>query len=434
MTQPMVIIGAGMAGLAAGRYLVQQKLPFVILEARPHVGGRTFTDYSLDAPFDCGAAWLHGVQGNPIAPLIDQAQIALQHTDFANLNGNSVLVFDHHGREVDPVAYGRGFREFDGVLNHIYGSALYRPGAELRSFADLYQFGLPITRSLTPAEQAGFDYSAYTRLTFLDAADLDQIDWRLSGEYIGFPGGDWVLTGGGYSKLTHFLAQGLPIQLETVVSSVRYAQNKAIIQTNKGEFEAEKVLITVPLGVLQAGHIQFVPPLPAAKQQAIGRLGMGHYEKLALKFPHQFWPAAPQRFNYLTQAEPALFTSWLNGAYYTQQPILATYHAGRCAQHINQWSDEQYTAEAMKILRFLFGANIPDPVQILRTHWEQDPLAGGAYSYQKVGSLPTDRQTLAQPLHNTLFFAGEATHPHYYSTVHGAYESGLRAAQEMTKD
>ncbi|MCB0035148.1 MAG: FAD-dependent oxidoreductase, partial [Anaerolineales bacterium] len=188
-----------------------------------------------------------------------------------------------------------------------------------------------------------------------------------------------------------------------------------------------------PLAVLQSGTIVFNPALPDGKQTALGRMGMGNYEKIALKFPHIFWPLEPHRLNYLSEGEPELFNAWLNNAHYTGQPILIAYHAGSRAQHTNKLDDEALLEGCMVTLRKMFGDDIPNPIAYTRSSWEKDPYSRGSYSYSKVGSEVSDRATLAEPVNGRLFFAGEATHPHYFGTVHGAYETGIRAAREILK-
>jgi monoamine oxidase len=172
------------------------------------------------------------------------------------------------------------------------------------------------------------------------------------------------------------------------------------------------------------------PLMPLAQQFGVGT---GNYEKIALKFPHIFWPLAPQWFNYLGDEETPLYAAWLNNAHFSGRPILIATHAGSCAHHTNQLSDEAVIAGCLKTLRLMFGPNVPEPVAYVRSGWEHDPFSLGSYSYNKVGGQVGDRLMLGGIVDGRLFFAGEATHPNYFGTVHAAYETGIRAARELVE-
>ena len=435
MSEKILVIGAGMAGIMAARTLHDAGYDVTILEARDRLGGRTHTDSSLGATVDLGAAWIHGPDGNPLTPLAEKLGVGMGYTDFVNRSGTAVQAYTSSGQPFDMAEYTRGQLLAEAAVLKTTASILYQPpGSDARSLKDWVQHGLPQPATMTPAEQAGFHYWAVIRAEYNDNADWDLIDWRLSGRYVKLPGGDLLLHGGGFKALIDHLAEGLDVRVGTAVSHITTAPEQVHIQTNRGEFSADRVIITLPLGVLKSGQIQFEPPLSAAKQQAIQRIGFGNYEKLAMRFDKFYWPQAMQRFNYLSEGEPSLFNAWLNNGHYTGQPIITAYHAGRRAREINRWSDDKLLDEALAVMQRLFGADfgpIPTPQAYVRSNWQSDPFANGSYSFDQVGQLPDDRQTLAQPINQQLFFAGEATHPHFYATVHGAYETGVRAAREV---
>jgi monoamine oxidase len=200
------------------------------------------------------------------------------------------------------------------------------------------------------------------------------------------------------------------------------------------------VVVTVRLGVLKRGGVGFMPALPPQKTAAIQRVGYGNYEKIWMRFDKFYWDNTKQRLNYLSEpeeGEPPLFHAWLNLGYYTGEPIIVAYHAGRRARHINQWSDGELLERTLGVMQRIFGDNgygdIPAPISYVRSNWQADPFAEGSYSFDQVGQQVGDRQLLAQPVADRVFFAGEATHPHFYATVHGAYETGVRAAREVIK-
>ncbi|MBX3002096.1 MAG: FAD-dependent oxidoreductase, partial [Caldilineaceae bacterium] len=432
MHHKTIVIGAGMAGIAAARTLHDAGHSVKILEARDRIGGRTHTDYSLGISNDLGAAWIHGPLANPMTALAKRFGVATQDTDFENRSGTAVMAFDADGSPIDMVEYTEGLRYFRGIYDRFFTSILYeRPGDEVRSLADLLPLLLAGGEEMSDAAAKGYYYSSVIRSQYSDAADLDEIDWRLSNRYVKLPGGDLILPGGGYGRIAECLAEGLSIETGVVVERIEYGDDGVRILTDRGQELCDRAVITVPLGVLKAGNIIFSPALPAEKSAAIERIGFGNYEKLALKFPRCLWPAEPHRFCYLPGTQPELFTSWLNMTHYGGEPILVASHAGSRACLTNRWDDERIIGEALVVLRKLFDPQVPEPVAYVRTGWESDPFSQGSYSFSKVGGMLGDRRTLAEPIGDHLFFAGEATHSRYFATVHGAYETGIRAAREV---
>jgi monoamine oxidase len=259
-----------------------------------------------------------------------------------------------------------------------------------------------------------------------DVADLSLFAWDQGEE---FDGAD-VLFPGGYDQIAQTLAAGLDIRLGHPVQSIAYGAQGAGVETSVGHFSAEKVVITLPLGVLQKGVVAFDPVLPEAKQDAIDSLGMGVLNKLYLRFPRIFWPQEADMLGYISPVKGAWMET-LNIAHYTGAPVLLCFNAATYGRAIEKLSDDEIVAEAMQHLRTIFGPNVPDPTGHLVTRWASDPYAFGSYSYLRPGTDGDTRDALAAPVDDRLFFAGEATNRDYAATVHGAYLSGLRAAQEI---
>ncbi|MCA9980280.1 MAG: FAD-dependent oxidoreductase [Anaerolineales bacterium] len=432
-----IVIGAGMAGIMAARTLQAAGREVLVLEARPRVGGRTHTDYSLGTAVDLGAAWIHGADGNPLLPYAKKYGIDHAPTDFINRSRTAVQAYAADGRPLDMDAFTDGQWLANGAWALAHGSLLHpRPDPAHRTLREFLENDLPRPADLSPDAEKGFYYWSTVLYEYLCAADWDTIDVKLNeGQHFGFPGGDLLLYGGGYTKIIERFVAELAVVVNTAVESITLTADGVRLQTNNGDYTAQNAIVTVPLGVLKAGHLRFEPALPPAKQQAIQRIGFGHYEKLALRFDQFYWPRDKQRFNYISTGEPTLFNVWLNTGHYTGEPVIVAYHAGRRARRINEWDDATFVAEARRVMQRIFGDNgfgqIPEPEAYVRTTWQQDPFSNGSYSFDQIGQLVTDRETLAEPVGQRLFFAGEATHPHFYASVHGAYETGIRAAQEV---
>ena len=433
----IIVVGAGMAGIMAARTLRGAGYEVTILEARDRIGGRTHTNHALDSPVDLGAAWIHGADGNPLMLLARELNLSLGYTDFLNRSISAVQAYDEDGSPLDQAEYANGISMALGAFYNAAGSELYTRSEKARTLKDWLEYGLPKPdHFFSRTEMLGFRYYSLISSEYVNAADWDLIDWNLSNSHVELPGGDHLLYGSGFEAIIEYLFKGVSdLRLDTAVTRITVTDGGVALDTSDGQFTCDRLVLTVPLGVLKKQAITFDPPLPAAKTGAIERIGFGNYEKLALRFDKFYWPKSAQRFNYLSTGEPSLFHAWLNLGHYSGEPVIILYHAGRRARHINQLSDDELIDHTLEVMQRIFGDNgfgkIPAPKAYVRTNWQADPFAQGSYSFDQIGQRPGDRRLLAEPVGERLFFAGEASHPHYYATVHGAYETGIRAAREI---
>lgn len=420
-TADVLIIGAGMAGLAAGRTLVDDGYTVIILEARDRIGGRIWTDRTLGLPLDLGASWIHGTDNPTLPELARRYNVATVPTDY-----DSHMVYDSNGRlltDDELTAMEETFAELMGELED-YGEELDADTSLQQALTDFLQ-----GEELTADQRRQLNYAINTTLEHEFAADASQLSlWYFDeGDEVE---GDDVIFPQGYDQLTNGLATGLDVRLGQRVQRVRYSAEGIEIQTDQGTFTADYALVTLPVGVLQSGTVTFEPPLPPAKQQALGRLGMGLLDKLYLRFPEVFWEEESHLLGYMA-AEKGQWGEWLNLYALLGEPILLGFNAGSYGRQLEALTDEQITAEAMRVLRTIYGADIPNPTSALVTRWAADPFARGSYSYLPPGATPADRATLAEPVAGTLYFAGEATSENAPATVHGAYLSGVSAAEQI---
>ena len=262
-------------------------------------------------------------------------------------------------------------------------------------------------------------------------AGLDELALRHFDEGDEFSGDDVVFPGG-YDQLVTGAARGLMIEYNQTVTEVDYSQPRVRVRTRRGHFEADRVIVTLPLGVLKANVVTFTPALPERKRQAIERLAMGSFAKIVLQFARPFWPQRTHRFAAIApvQDQRMEFFSMLPTH---RANVLVAMTAGSLARTLEQQPPREAVATAVQQLRSIFGNDIPAVTSSLTSRWQGDPFARGAYSAIPPGAGSEDREALATPVNERLFFAGEATHQTYPSTVHGALLTGQREADRLVR-
>jgi monoamine oxidase len=233
----------------------------------------------------------------------------------------------------------------------------------------------------------------------------------------------------GFGELVDTLADGLDIRLNTVVSAISYGNSGVRLSTNRDTQQAAYAVITVPLGVLKAGRIQFSPNLSRAKRAAISRLGVGTLNKLYLGFRERFWDAR-EAIGYQS-ADRGKWALWMDLEQILGEPILLAFNAATYGKEVEDLSDQATLNAAMGVLRTIYGRNIPDPQAAMVTRWNQEEFSLGSYSHIPPGASGRDYRVLSAPSGDRLFWAGEATNKKYPQTVAGAYLSGQRAAQQI---
>ncbi len=410
----VIVIGAGIAGLAAAKKLKEKGFIVIVLEAQEKVGGRLRTDRSLGVAFDEGASWIHGPTANPITNLATQSGANTFLTDDDNVG-----VFDINGTEYADTLITDSETQFDAALN-----AVTDAGNKTQSFQTVFN-------TLYPAQANNrlWKYMLSAFLEFNTGGDISKLSSKYFADDKQFSGDDVIITNG-YDKIANFLAQGLDVRLNTRVSSIDYNNKKAKITANGNNLEADFVLVTVPLGVLKNRSIAFSPALPNDKLDAIAHTNMGNVNKFLLVWDTPFWDTNLQYIGYTPETK-GKFNYFLNMNKFTSTNGLMTFAFGDYASLTETMTDSEIITEIMLHLKTIYGSNTPNPTHFLRTKWGQNINTFGAYSYATNGTNSDDFDTLAKDVNNKLFFAGEHTEKDYRGTVHGAYLSGIREADHI---
>jgi polyamine oxidase len=413
----VVVVGAGVAGLAAAHELTRAGAQITVLEARDYIGGRTVTVQRDGVAIDLGASWIHGVDGNPVTELVESAGIQTIATDLA-----ASIVYDPADPTglVDEVVLARAAARLNGAVTAGYDTDIEQ---SMRAVVEQAAAG-------APDDQARLvRHLATTAIENEYAGSIDELSAWWFDEAGEFRGGDAMIAGG-YGQVPALLAEGLDVRLGADVTSVRWSADTVTVQTATESFEADAVVVTVPLGVLQAATITFDPPLPAAQQTAIARLGMGVLNKVILRFDAVFWDDTVDWIGIVTPVGLDPWVDWVTLGRPNIAPVLMGFAAGDWGRQVDQLTDAQVLASALATLRSAYP-DAPEPIEAIVTRWGADPHSRGSYSFAAVGSDPSMRNDLAAPAGERLHLAGEATSREHPSTVHGALLSGRRAAENV---
>jgi monoamine oxidase len=443
-TADVLVLGAGVAGLAAAQELSQAGLRVIVIEARDRIGGRVFTQHVPDhpLPIEFGAEFIHGRPPASIA-LVEQARLLVYE-----INGDRWL------------AQGSQLTSSDALW--MQADQLFAQMAAAGAADCSFQTFLARFQSDPAWHDAAALAASY--IEGFDAADISKVSVQaLIHEQRAAAASDGARSfriTQGYDQFVAALAAKsdparVTIQLGLIARRVIWQRGQVELQGQAAgvpggrSFTARHAVITLPLGVVQAppdapGAVAFQPAL-TEHATAARQLAMGQVVKLILHFRERFWehdrlPLANQamdarQMSFISSRGAALPTWWT--AYPAIAPQLTGWAGGPPAIGLVSQPEHVIVDQALDALANVLGLSrrrIEGALVGAHTHnWHTDPFARGAYSYVTVDGMNAVR-TLAAPIADTLFFAGEATNSDGHTgTVHGAIATGQRAARELLR-
>jgi monoamine oxidase len=439
--KPIIIVGAGISGLAAAAKLGEAGIPALILEARDRIGGRIFTQHAVDGfPVELGAEFIHGK-----APEILER---LEESEIEEVDGQNWCVADG---KLSDCSF---FSEVESILSAMDDS---HPD---QSFLDFLEEKFPNPSHDPKLDEAKRRATAY--VSGFNAADpaLVSVHWLVAEARAEekIEGHRSFRSKEGYPLLIDAFRQqiarhNIQIQTSTIVERIAWkpgvVQVKASSADGPTTFETPQALLTLPISLLKAKSVEFTPPLPEDKIAALDKLEMGKVDRVILRFKHRFWGTLSSPCNSgvreqsgtLTDmgflfSDDEIFPTWWT-TMPTKQPLITAWAPFRSAEKLSGKDESAIVHEALQTLSRLLSVSLQNLESWFDTayfhDWQKDPFSQGAYSYAKVGADGA-QERLGQPVNNTLFFAGEATDvTGNNGTVHGAIASGYRAAQQLIK-
>jgi polyamine oxidase len=425
----VVVVGAGIAGLTIANALANGGVDCVVVEARDRVGGRLHTVNLAGSPVDLGGSWIHTPVGNPMRAFARHIGIRCRSanplpelagfdcSEGRRLSAGEVesslsMQLERFPEAVGPLRseLGPDASAADGIEAFVAGAGL-APGPARRARQAL--------RALIEAESA-------------DLAERQSLRWMWSEiEYEGHYFGDVPV--GGYRRLVDAMAAGVDLRLGVAVDEViRSASGVRVRCADGTSEEGSHVAVTVPLGVLKRDVLRFSPALPPDRRAAIGRLGFGRYEKVALRFDEPFWRAAGFPHAMIFPRDPAAPAIWAIGQdAFGAGPVLVFQVFHSATSHVLDATADDAAQWALDILAEAIGGSCPDPTGVAVTSWANDPFSGGAYTHIPPGANPADADRLGEPIGGRLLLAGEHTQSARMAYADGAMTSGIREAKRL---
>ena len=404
----VIVIGAGLAGLAAARTLMASGVPVAVIEARDRIGGRAYTESAtFGLPYDHGATFIHSAEENPVARLATNLGYELSE------EGDYWLIDE--GRDASIEDYDELGATLDRIDRAIIGAAKAGRDVPASTVVDEDGRWAPLAKTLIGDINAG-----------VPLEELSTADYAAQ-----FGDSEDALVAEGLGTVVAEYGDQVPVQLGTPVDRVAWDGKRVSVTTARGTLDARIAIITVSTGVLGGRAIRFTPDLPDWKWEAIERVPMGLLNKVALQFDRPF-PDARDSTSVNYPVEEGRAVSFLinpHGA-----PLVIGFVGGAFASEVEQQEPSAAIDLVMEQLVTLLGSAVPKRfVKGHVTGWGQDPFSLGSFAAAKPG-YSRMRRELRRTIDERLYFAGEATHSEWAGQLPGAYLSGVRTARDYLLD
>lgn len=399
----VVIIGAGAAGIGAARRLASGGTSVLLLEAESRLGGRAWTHGIRGLTIDLGCGWLHSADQNAWATIAREAALPLDRS---------------------PPAWGTQFRDL-GFPPADQASAR----AAFGEWMDRLAKSPPASDCAADALEEQGDWNAYIRAVagFISGARLERLSVA---DYVAYDqkstDSNWRIRSGLGALIAGSLPGQVRVKLATPAESIALSAEGVTVATPMGEVKTRAALLTVSTHVLGGDTIKLPSGLYAWREAALN-LPLGRNEKLFLEIAGD-GPFVPETQVY---GDPR---NARTGAYYIRPfgwPVIECFFGGEGAGLVEEEGPAAGFAFAVDQLANLFGGEIRGLLKpLVASNWGRMQRIGGAYSYALPGQAGA-RCALARSFEQRVFFAGEATSAGDFSTAHGAFDSGVRAADEI---
>tara|TARA_B100000900_G_scaffold80871_1_gene65133 strand:+ start:187 stop:1485 length:1299 start_codon:yes stop_codon:yes gene_type:complete len=422
----VLVIGAGISGLAAAKDLNDSGYDVTILEAKDRIGGRLYTDRSLGVPLEVGANWIHdnNPETNPIMKIkkelglkAHKCSVAGPAVSFEVLNkeGNKIEI---SGKDLEKIEFRIGI--------FAYLAKYLRPSTNI---SEIFTFVKKLGLLSFIKEEALF--VLIQKIALEQAEDPENVSIEALFEQEGFGDDEAVI--GGFDQIAYYFEKELhnKIILNSPIEHINYEQDTIKVISGNEKYEANAVIVTASLGALKKEVIKFTPELPIEKKQSIKKLGWGTLNKVILKFENKFW--SDTDFIVIANKE-SNFHAWINEEPVCKEPVIVANISGKNAKKFENKTDEEVVQIALNELKAVYGNKVSELNSYYITKWSLDPYIYGSYSTNKAGeNSQLLRKQLSTPVNSKLFFAGEATSVKVAGYLQMALQSGVREAENIKK-
>ncbi|KAI8384350.1 uncharacterized protein BYT42DRAFT_562210 [Radiomyces spectabilis] len=439
----VAILGGGVSAINAARNLTGAGIhDFMIIEARDSLGGRAQDAPFADIRLELGCNWVQGLGTNPVNQLRKKYGLKTAETD-----GDDVVFYTEGGKIDNGTEVYKKFNEVYERMNDMAFKRVENNQVDISVRAGLDLAGwYPMTPLDQAIEYYVFDWESAEEpedSSMIGSALNDNATYSSFGE--GSDGDRMVVDERGFKYIfleeakTFLKKDDSRVKLNTKVTKVEYNKHGVTVHTDQDLIiKADYAISTFSLGVLQHKDVEWSPALPDWKLEGIYGFHMATYTKIFLNFPYQFWDDN----QFTVYADPdnrGYYNTWqnLNAPGYfpknTSTNIFFVTVTQSESYRVEAMEDEEVRKEAMAVLRSMYGDDIPEATEIMFPRWHSNPLFRGSYSNWPIGELDQHHINMKAPLHNRLFFAGEAMSKEYFGFLQGAWFSGEETGSHVVQ-